>query len=80
MCKAPLTVNKSVPPLWQNDLQLNLEIWKQIAQHADPREIIVSRNPLKLNIDYIEMFVEKAKTHLNRCSQHDLLIHSTSSS
>lgn len=71
-------VQHAIP--WQNDLQLNLETWKQVAKHADMQRVVVSRQPLQLNADYLLEFVEKAKLSLKRRSLHEqLLNHSVSS-
>ncbi|UJR37749.1 hypothetical protein I4U23_030443 [Adineta vaga] len=62
---------------WQYDLQLNLETWKQVSQHADMQQIILNRKPLQLNLDYLREFVEKAKICLKKRSQHDQLLNQT---
>ncbi len=53
---------------WQHDLQLNLETWKQIAKNGDIKQIILSQKPLKLNIKYLEEYVEKTKVLLKKRS------------
>lgn len=65
---------------WQYDLQLNLEIWKQIAKHGDIKKLTIEKKPLKLNFDYLQEYVEKAKAILKKRSQHDLLLNYTLSS
>ncbi|CAF0780327.1 unnamed protein product [Adineta steineri] len=75
------TANLTNPIIpWQNDLQLNLETWKQISKHADMEQMILSRKPFKLNFDYLQEYVEKAKTFLKKRSQHDLLLNRPPSS
>ena len=34
---------------WQDDLRLNLEIWRLISKQADEEQIVLSKKPLKLN-------------------------------
>jgi hypothetical protein len=65
---------------WQNDLQLNLETWKQVAKHADMQRIVVSRKPLQLNVNYLQEYVEKAKASLKKRSLHNQLLHHLTSS
>lgn len=72
------TTNNTIP--WQHDLQLNLETWKQVAKHGDIKQLIISKKPLKFNFEYLQEFVEKAKTCLKKRSQHDLLLNHTTSS
>jgi hypothetical protein len=79
--KDSVAVNTSTAILpWQHDLQLNLETWKQIAQHADHQQILLTRKPLKLNFNYLQAFVEKAQASLRIRSQHHLLMERTPSS
>lgn len=59
---------------WLYDLQLNLEIWKQVAKEEELDSVLLSRKPLKFNVEYLEKFIEKAKLHLKRRSQHELLL------
>ena len=72
----------SVLPIvpWQSDLQLNLETWKQLAKDGDRNAMIVSSKPLKFNLEYLQDFVEKAKTFLKKRSQQDLLLNRPPSS
>lgn len=65
---------------WQSDLQLNLETWKQLAKDGDRKDILISSKPLKFNLEYLQEFVEKAKTFLKKRSQHDLLLNRPPSS
>jgi len=59
---------------WLLDLQLNLEIWKLVAKDGDLHDVLLSRKPLKFNVEYLEKFIEKAKLNLKRRSQHELLL------
>jgi len=59
---------------------LNLETWKQVAANGDASQIILSNKPLKLNLDYLQGFVDKAKACLKKRSQHELLLNHTPSS
>lgn len=59
---------------WQYDLQLNLETWKQVAKDNDNQRILLSRKPLKLDLEYLQKYVDKAKECLKRRSQHELLL------
>ena len=43
-------------------------------------QIILSNKPLKLNLDYLQGFVDKAKACLKKRSQHELLLNHTPSS
>jgi len=64
---------------WQYDLQLNLETWRQVSKNEDVERVILKRKPLKLNFEYLETYVEKAKNSLKKRSQHELLFNRTSS-
>lgn len=59
---------------WQTDLQLNLETWKQIANETTTDEILRQKKPLKFRLDYLQMFVEKAKISLKKRSQQEILL------
>ncbi|CAF1394493.1 unnamed protein product [Adineta ricciae] len=59
---------------WQFDLQLNLETWREIVKNGDVQRAIVQRKPLKLNFEYLEIYVEKAKNYLKKRSQQDVLL------
>ncbi len=72
------TTTQTLP--WQYDLQLNLETWKQVAKHGDIKQTVLSQKPLKLNLEYLQEYVERAKTCLKKRSQHDLLLNHTPSS
>ena len=65
---------------WHYDLQLNLETWKQISKTNDIEKLIITKKPLKLNLDYLQEYVEKSKILLKKRSQHDLLLNRTPSS
>jgi hypothetical protein len=65
---------------WQNDLQLNLETWRQVLKYGDIEQVLIKRKPLKLNFDYLQIYVEKTKNSLKKRSQHDLLLNRTPSS
>lgn len=73
--KEPSTTTPTVP--WQHDLQLNLEVWKQVAKYGDLKNVVINTKPLKLNTEYLQEFVEKAKAVLKKRSQHDLLLNCT---
>ncbi|CAF2715297.1 unnamed protein product [Rotaria sp. Silwood2] len=64
---------------WQYDLQLNLETWRQISKDNDVEQILISKKPFKLNFEYLQTYVEKAKDRLKRRSQHELLLRGTPS-
>jgi hypothetical protein len=64
---------------WHYDLQLNLETWRQIAKIGDIDRILLRKKPLRLNFDYIQTYVEKAKNCLKKRSQHELLLNRTPS-
>ncbi len=64
---------------WQYDLQLNLETWRQISKYGDSKQIIINKKPLKLNFDYLQIFLEKTKNSLKKRSQHELLLNRTPS-
>jgi hypothetical protein len=64
---------------WQYDLQLNLETWRQISKNDDFQRILINRKPLKLNFEYLQTYVEKAKNCLKKRSQHELLLNRTPS-
>jgi hypothetical protein len=64
---------------WQYDLQLNLETWRQVSKNEDVQQVVLKRKPLKLNFEYLETYVEKAKNSLKKRSQHELLFNRTSS-
>ena len=70
--------NSTLP--WQHDLQLNLETWKKVAEDNNLSQIVLTKKPLKLNVDYLQEYVEKAKIILKTRSQHDLSVNSTNSS
>ncbi len=72
------TANHTIP--WQQDLQLNLETWKQVAKNGDMKNITLSQKPLKLNLEYLQEYVEIAKASLKKRSQHDLLLNLAASS
>ncbi|CAF0901863.1 unnamed protein product [Adineta steineri] len=59
---------------WQYDLQLNLETWRQIAKEGDIQQVWLQRKPLKLNFQYLETYVEKAKNYLKKRSQQEVLL------
>ncbi|CAF3581747.1 unnamed protein product [Rotaria socialis] len=59
---------------WQYDLQLNLETWKQVAKSGDVQKLIIDKKPLKLDLIYLQEYVEKAEKILKKRSQHDLLL------
>ncbi len=65
---------------WHYDLQLNLETWKQISKTNDIEKLIITKKPLKLNLDYLQEYVEKSKILLKKRSQHDLLLNHMPSS
>ena len=73
--------NKTVQAYpWQVDLQLNLETWRQISSHAEQEKLIIQKKPLKLNVEYLQSYVEKAKNCLKKRSQHELLLNRDSTS
>ncbi len=76
-----LTTTKTINTFpWQYDLQLNLETWRQISKNEDVQRVVITRKPLKLNHEYLETYVEKAKNCLKKRSQHELLLNRTPSS
>jgi len=60
---------------WQDDLRLNLEIWRLISKQADEEQIVLSKKPLKLNFSYLQMFANKTRHSMKKRSQHDILLH-----
>lgn len=50
----------------QSDLQLNLETWRQLSEDNDTERILITKKPVKLNLDYLQTYVKKAKVHLTR--------------
>ncbi|CAF1346234.1 unnamed protein product [Rotaria sordida] len=75
-----LTTTKTIPTFpWQYDLQLNLETWRQVSKDNDVQQILINKKPLKLNLENLQTYVEKAKDRLKRRSQHELLLRGTPS-
>ncbi|CAF4130745.1 unnamed protein product, partial [Rotaria magnacalcarata] len=72
---SPITAIHTFP--WQYDLQLNLETWRQVAKDNDNQRILLSQKPLKLNTEYLQTYVEKAKEYLKKRSQHESLLRCT---
>ncbi|CAF4997406.1 unnamed protein product [Rotaria sp. Silwood1] len=71
---------KTMPAFpWQHDLQLNLETWRQVSKENDVQQILICKKPLKLNSEYLQIYVDKAKDRLKRRSQHELLLRGTPS-
>ena len=77
--KLPSTKPTNTCP-WQNDLQLNLETWRQISKDGDVQRTVIRRKPLKLNFEYLETYVEKAKNCLKKRSQQEILLNRMPSS
>ena len=73
--------NKTVQTYpWQSDLQLNLETWRQISSDVQQQRLIIQKKPLKLNVEYLQTYVDKAKNCLKKRSQHELLLNRDSTS
>ncbi|CAF4312003.1 unnamed protein product, partial [Rotaria sordida] len=73
-----LTTTKTISTFpWQYDLQLNLETWRQVSKDNDVQQIVINKKPLKLNLENLQTYVEKAKDRLKRRSQHELLLRGT---
>ncbi|CAF4263347.1 unnamed protein product [Rotaria magnacalcarata] len=72
---SPITAIHTFP--WQYDLQLNLETWRQVAKDNDNQRILLSQKPLKLNTEYLQTYVEKAKEYLKKRTQHESLLRCT---
>ena len=59
---------------WQAHLQINLETWRQISNNDETERIILHKKPLKLDLNYLQTYADRAKNSLKRRSQHELLL------
>ena len=74
--KRTLSTATNLP--WQADLQLNLETWRLIANEGDAEQILLQKKPLKLQLDYLHIFLEKAKISMKKRSQQEILLQNKS--
>ena len=74
--KKSLSTPTNLP--WQTDLQLNLETWRLIVNEGDTDQILLQKKPLKLQLDYLQIFLEKAKVSMKKRSQQEILLQNKS--